>query len=193
MALPPGVALVGGNGNFDGLPEPASVMDSDLGFVFEDATGWYVGFSLDSGYVVYQPLPAPLVADFEPTAAVWDFDGDDGLLVNTDFSMMSGAAVYRFYFLDHNCAVRAAGTVDSDPYEFLDWFGANHTQAFSCADTGVFETTAAETANPGNWDVRDRFFEWTAPAVPGFEFQFEDGMEVPVGDPAIAAAGMVDC
>jgi len=43
------------------------------------------------------------------------------------------------------------------------------------------------------WDVRDVFYHWTAPAGPGFEFGFEDGVEVPEGDPLIAAAGLVDC
>lgn len=192
MALPPGVELSGGNGNFDGPPEPDSIMDSDGGFVFSSEGTWYVGFSLNDGYVVVEPLPEPLDAEFVPEAVVWDFDGDDGLLIKIDRSSAAGAEVYAFYFLDEECGVEDAGTADTERYEFLDWFGADHSQAFTCAADGVFETLAARTT--GNmWEVRDMFFEWTAPAWPGFIFGFEDGMEVPEGDPAIAAAGMVDC
>jgi hypothetical protein len=193
MVFPAGVELQGGNGNFDGPPEPESVMDSDGGFVFVSGGTWYVGFSLNDGYVVFEPLPAPLDPGFVPEATVWDFGAhDDGLLVKIDRSLASGAEVYAFYYLDADCAVEDAGTAGTERYEFLDWFGAAHTQAFSCTADGVFETSAGQGSG-SMWDVRDVYFEWTAPDGPGFIFQFEDGMEVPAGDPAIAEAGTVHC
>jgi hypothetical protein len=192
MTLPVGVELAGGPGNFDGPPEPASIMDADSAFVFQSAGAWYLAFSLDIGYLVFEPLPASSIPGFEPVLLVWDFEGDDGALVKVDQSTMSGAEVYVWYYLDAGCQVEDAGTIDADPKEFLDWFGASHTQAFACATDGVFETSAAKTAGT-MWDVRDVFYHWTAPAGPGFEFGFEDGVEVPEGDPLIAAAGLVDC
>ena len=193
MVLPAGVELSGGQGNFDGPPEPESIMDADGAFVFESGGTWYVGFSLHDGYVVFEPLPAASPPGFVPEASVWDFgSSDDGLLVKIDQSTASGAEVYAFYFLDADCGVEDAGTVEVDRYEFLDWFGASHTQGFRCTADGVFETSAGQTSGT-MWDVRDVFYEWTAPAGPGFTFGFEDGMEVPDGDPAIAAAGAVNC
>jgi hypothetical protein len=192
MSLPAGVEIVGGNGVFDGSPEPESVMDTDLGFVFEGASGWQVGFSLHSGYVVFAPLPEPGMDGFVPSVRVWNFEGDDGLVVHADRSLMSGADVYLVYFLGEECEVELAGTIDDGPLELLDWFGANHTQAFTCVENGIYVTMASETSS-GSWDVRSRFFEWIAPVAPGFEFGFEDGMEVPPGDPSVDAAGIVDC
>lgn len=191
MTLPDGVELVGGPGNFDGAPEPDSIMDADGGFVFASGGSWYVGFSLNDGYVVFEPLPSPLDPAFEPDAVVWNFSGDDGLLVHIDRSGMSGAEVYAFYFLDADCQVEDAGTIDVERFELLDWFGASHTQGFQCTADGVFATSAGQAGTM--WDVRDVFYEWTAPAAPGFVLGFEDGMEVPAGDPAIAAAGDVNC
>jgi len=192
MALPGGVSLMGANGNFDGPPEPTRIMEADFGFVFEDGGVWYVGFSLYSGYVVYEPMPEFSMEGFVPEVWVWNFDGDDGLLVYSDFSLMSGAMVYTMYFLDEDCQVEDAGAAGEDPLELLDWSGAAHTQAFTCINNGVFVTSAGETA-PNNWDVRTRFYEWTAPGGPGFTFVFEDGMEVPADDPEVRNAGIVDC
>jgi len=192
MVLPAGIELSGGPGNFDGPPEPESIMDADSGFVFESGGAWYVGFSLDDGYVVYAPLPTTPMRGFEPAATVWDFDGDDGLLVHIDRSAMSGAEVYAFYYLDADCGVDDAGTIEVERLEFLDWFGASHTQAFTCTADGVFETSAGQGSG-SMWDVRDVFYEWTAPADPGFVFGFEDGFEVADGDAAITAAGEINC
>lgn len=192
MTLPAGVEVVGGPGNFDGLPEPESIMDADSAYVFQSDGAWYVGFSLDIGYRVFQPLPPASMPGFTPEIVVWDFAGDDGALVKVDASLMSGAEVYVWYFLDEDCVIEDAGTTDQDPLQFLDWFGASHTEAFACASDGVFHTSAGEGSG-GMWDVRDVFYRWTAPSGPGFEFGFEDGTEVPTGDPLIAEAGTVRC
>ena len=110
-----------------------------------------------------------------PEAVVWDFDGDDGLLIKIDRSSAAGAEVYAFYFLDEECGVEDAGTADTERYEFLDWFGADHSQAFTCAADGVFETLAAHHGGTcGRFGTGSS--EWTAPAWPGFIFGFEDGM-----------------
>lgn len=191
MVIPVGAESFGGNGNFDGPPEPTSIMQADAGFLFEHEGEWSTGFSLNSGYLVHAPLPEPDFAGLEPTIVIASFDGDDGLLVQTDFSPLAGASVYTFFFLDADCQVNAAGTASEDPLEFLDWGGAAHTQGFTCTDTGVVVTAAGKVGQ--EWEIRSTQYAWTAPAEPGFTLVSEETVTVPDGDPAIGAAGIVDC
>lgn len=191
MVIPAAAEATGDNGNFDGPPEPTSIMQADAGFIFEDGGTWFTGFSLNSGYLVYTPLPEPDFAGLEPTIIIASFDGDDGLLVQTDFSPMAGASVYTFFFLDEGCQVNAAGTASEDPLDFIDWGGAAHTQGFTCFDTGVLVTEAGKFGE--SWEIRTTTYGWTAPAGPGFTLLSEEVVTVADGDPAITAAGIVDC
>lgn len=169
-------------------------MDSDLAFLFESGGDYYVAFSLNVGYIAFEQLPEPIDPAFVPELLVVNFDGsDDAAWVKIDRSLAAGADVYAFYFLDENCGVEDAGTDEAPRYEFLDWAGAQHTQGFTCVGAGVFETFAGASSTPGLWEITSTFYEWTAPSLPGFLFGFEDGMEVPEGDPEIAAAGTVNC
>jgi len=187
------VSLGGGNGVFGGGVEPESIQDSDLALLYESGGTHHLAFSLNVGYVATAQLPGASDPSFEPELVVVDFPGGhDAGLVMIDRSLASGAEVYAFYFLDEDCEVADAGTVEVPRYEFLDWAGAQHSQGFTCVDDGVFETMA-NAGEGGLWEITDTFFAWTAPAQPGFVFGFQDGMEVPEGDPAIAQAGAVDC
>jgi hypothetical protein len=191
MTLPPGVELIGAPGNFDGLPEPESIMDADSAFLFESAGQWYLGFSLHSGYLTFEPIVVSGPPGFAPEISVWNFDGDDGALVKVERSML-GPEAFIWYFLDQGCAIADAGIAGEDPLQWLDWAGANHTQAFACTADGVFKTEAAESSG-GMWEVTDTFYEWTAPQGPGFLLGFSDAIEVPASDPAVTAAGGIDC
>jgi len=195
MAIPTGAVGAGGaNGVFGGGPEPESVMDADFAHLFESGGNYFVAFSLNVGYVAFQQLPEPIDPAFVPELLVVNFDGnDDAAWVKIDRSLAAGAEVYAFYFLDESCAVEDAGTAGVPRYEFLDWGGLEHTQGFTCVGDGVFETFAGVSSTPGRWDVTSSFFQWTAPALPGFLAGVEDGLDVPDGDPSIAAAGVVDC
>jgi hypothetical protein len=191
MTLPPGVELSGQPGNFDGPPEPTSIMDADSAFVFESAGQWYLGFSLEIGYLVYEPITVDGPPGFAPEVRVWNFAGDDGAWVKVERSML-GPEVYVWYYLDETCGVEDAGVAGEDPLQWLDWAGANHTQAFACTADGVFKTEAAESSG-GLWELTDTYYEWTAPQGPGFLFGFADAVEVPASDPGVEAAGGIDC
>jgi len=169
-------------------------MQADAAFLFHSGGAYYVGFSLNVGYTAFRQLPAPSDPGFVAEILVVNFDGDDDAAwVKIDHSLASGADVYAFYFLDEQCQVEDAGTNEAPRHEFLDWAGAQHTQAFSCDGTGVYETLAGVSSIAGMWDITNTYYLWTAPALPGFSFAFQDGIEVPDGDPEIGAAGTVNC
>lgn len=191
MELPAGVELSGQPGNFDGPPEPTSIMDADSAFVFESAGQWYFGISLGIGYVVYEPITVEGPPGFAPEVQVWNFTGDDGAWVKVERSML-GPEAYIWYYLDEACGIEDAGVAGEDPLQWLDWAGANHTQAFACTEDGVFKTEAAESTG-GLWELTDTFYEWTAPQGPGFLFGFADAVEVPASDPGVTAAGGIAC
>ncbi len=195
MTVPAGAVNAGGaNGVFGGGPEPESIMDADLAYLFESGGDYYVAFSLNVGYLAFRQLPEPIDLAFVPELLVVNFDGsDDAAWVKTDRSLASGAEVYAFYFLDEDCQVEDAGTAGVPRYEFLDWGGLQHTQGFTCFGDGVRETFAGASSTPGVWDVTSTFYGWTAPALPGFVLGPQDAIEVPEGDPRATAAGVVDC
>jgi hypothetical protein len=184
-----------GPGNFDGEPEPESIMEADQAIVFSSGGSWWVALMLWPDGVVMTELPEPVGegGGFVPALhSVQSFgDADDGALVHIDRSGASGADVYAFYFLGQDCAVEDAGTVETDRLEFLHGFGAAHREGLTCAGDGVYETSAG-AGDGGLWDVRSRFYEWD-PEGEGFLFVFEDGMEVPEDDPEALAAGDLDC
>jgi hypothetical protein len=168
-------------------------MESDGAILFRSAGAWWIGISLHIDYVVFRQLPSSLDPAFVPEiTAVVDFGPlDDGALVKIDHSLAGGDTVYAFYFLDSGCDVREAGTTAVPQLEFLVGGGAAHTEGLTCAVDGVFATTAGQGSS-GMWDIRDHFYAWD-PAGSGFTDGFEDGTEVPDGDPAIAQAGLLDC
>lgn len=194
MTIPGDAAdLIRVPGSFDGDPQPASIMESDGAILFRSAGAWWIGISLHIDYVVFRQLPSSMDSAFVPEiTAVVDFGPlDDGALVKIDHSLAGGDTVYAFYFLDSGCDVREAGTTDVPQLEFLVGGGAAHTEGLTCAVDGVFATTAGQESS-GMWDIRDHFYAWD-PAGSGFTDGFEDGTEVPDGDPAIAQAGLLDC
>jgi hypothetical protein len=169
-------------------------MDTDVAFLFESGGTTYVAISLNSGFLGYTELPAPSDPGFTPELLVVNFDGGyDAAWVKIDRSLAAGAEVYAFYFLNEDCQVEDAGTVEVPRYEFLDWFGAAHSQGFRCTATGVIETLAGATETAGQWRVTTAVYEWTAPAAPGFVETSRTEAIHPEGSAEVSGAGIVDC
>ncbi|WKZ83271.1 MAG: hypothetical protein QY307_03265 [Acidimicrobiia bacterium] len=191
--LAEGALVAGGPGNFDGDPQPLSIMEADGAILYLSGGQYRLGFALFPNDMISTPLAAPSAPAFPPEfVGVIDFGpANDGVLIRTEKSLLSGHDVYAFYYLTTSCTVEVAHLPGDPPLEFLHGFGAAHREGLTCAADGVYETSAGATGGT-LWDVRSRFYQWD-PAGTGFQFGFEDGFEAAPDSADALAAGAFNC